>query len=67
MSFCPPQIQNDLTWDQTRAEAMGIGRITARDMVPPSKCYRKEGQTRNDLKVLIRKLEKWHRGSSKMK
>jgi hypothetical protein len=28
-TLCPPQIQHDLTWAQTRAAAMGNRRLTA--------------------------------------
>jgi hypothetical protein len=27
--LCPPQIPHDLTWDRTRAAAMGSQRLTA--------------------------------------
>jgi hypothetical protein len=27
--LCPPQIPHDLTWDRTRAAAVGIQRLTA--------------------------------------
>jgi hypothetical protein len=33
--FFPPQIQQDLTWDQTRTAAAGGQRLTARDMHYP--------------------------------
>jgi hypothetical protein len=34
-TLCPPQISHDLTWDRTGAAAVGIQRLTARDMPRP--------------------------------
>jgi hypothetical protein len=33
--LCPPQIPHDLTWDGTRAAAVGSQRLTARAMARP--------------------------------
>jgi hypothetical protein len=33
--LCPPQIPRDLTWDRTRAAAMGSQRLTAGAMTRP--------------------------------
>jgi hypothetical protein len=38
--LCPPQIPHNLTWDRTRAAAMGSRRLTAWPMArPPFSCY----------------------------
>jgi hypothetical protein len=33
--LCPPQIPHDLTWDRTRAAAVGSQRLTASGMARP--------------------------------
>jgi hypothetical protein len=35
--LCPPQIPHNLTWDRTRAAAVGSQRLTARAMARPRK------------------------------
>jgi hypothetical protein len=37
--LCPPQIPHDLTWDRTRAAAVGSQRLTASAMAWPVKDY----------------------------
>jgi hypothetical protein len=36
VQLCPPQILHDLTWDRTRAAAVGSRRLTALDVARPS-------------------------------
>jgi hypothetical protein len=40
VALCPPQIPHDLTWDRTRAAAVGSQRLTAWAMARPS-CFSK--------------------------
>jgi hypothetical protein len=58
LPLCPPQIPHDLTWDRTRASAMGSRRLTAWAMARPHRfpcCKKLNGLPRGGLDLVAKR------------